>query len=100
VIADRDKQIFGAYGVEESLAGMFNGKVARDYASAMRAGYFSRPFGHHGGIKGHRPTSSSTARASSSTRTTARAMPIRSGSTRSSRSHAELGIPPVSATHR
>ena len=53
VIADPEKQIFGAYGVEASLGGMFDGKVARDYASAMRAGYFSRPFGHHGGIKGH-----------------------------------------------
>jgi peroxiredoxin len=48
-----DKRIFDAYGVEASLGGMFDGKVARDYARAMRAGFFSRPFGHHGGIKGH-----------------------------------------------
>ena len=53
VIADPEKRIFGAYGVEASLGGMFDGQVARDYARAMRAGFFSRPFGHHGGIKGH-----------------------------------------------
>jgi peroxiredoxin len=53
VIADPEKRIFRAYGIEESLGGMFAGKVARDYARAMGAGHFSRPFGHHGGIKGH-----------------------------------------------
>lgn len=52
-IADPEKQIFSAYGVEESLGGMFDGQVARDYARAMGAGFFSSPFGHHGGIKGH-----------------------------------------------
>ena len=53
VIADPEKQIFGAYGVEESLGGMLDGQVARDYARAMGAGFFSKPLGHHGGIKGH-----------------------------------------------
>jgi peroxiredoxin len=52
-IADPEKQIFGAYGVEASIGGMFDGQVARDYARAMGAGFFSKPFGHHGGIKGH-----------------------------------------------
>lgn len=52
-IADPDKEIFDAYGVEASLGGMFAGKVARDYARATGAGFFSKPFGHDGGIKGH-----------------------------------------------
>lgn len=52
-IADPKKHIFHSYGVEESLGGMFAGKVARDYVRAMRAGFYSKPFGYHGGIKGH-----------------------------------------------
>jgi peroxiredoxin len=52
LVADPDKQIFGAYGIEEALRGMFAGRVARDYGRAMAAGHFSRPFGYHGGIKG------------------------------------------------
>ncbi len=52
-IADPEKQIFQAYGVEESLSGMFSRDVARDYARAMGAGFFAKGFGYHGGIKGH-----------------------------------------------
>jgi len=52
-IADPRKQIFQAYGVEESLGGMFSRRVARDYVRAMRAGFYSKPLGHDGGIKGH-----------------------------------------------
>ena len=52
-IADPQKRIFRAYGVEESLGGMLSGRVARDYIRAMRAGIFSKPLGHDGGIKGH-----------------------------------------------
>jgi peroxiredoxin len=52
-IADPEKRIFRSYGVEESLGGMFARKVARDYARAMGAGLYSKPFGYHGGIKGH-----------------------------------------------
>jgi hypothetical protein len=32
---------------------MFTGRVAGDYVRAMRAGFFSQPFGHEGGITGH-----------------------------------------------
>ena len=52
-IADPAKRIFHAYGVEESLGGMFAREVARDYARAIGAGFYSKPFGYHGGIKGH-----------------------------------------------
>src|SRR5579863_7819738 len=52
-IGDPKKRIFHSYGVEQSLGGMFARKVARDYARAMRAGFYSKPFGYHGGIKGH-----------------------------------------------
>ena len=52
-IADPKKRIFHSYGVEESLGGMFARRVARDYARAMRSGFYSKPFGYHGGIKGH-----------------------------------------------
>lgn len=52
-IADPKKRIFHSYGVEESLGGMFASKVARDYVRAMSAGFYSKPFGYHGGIKGH-----------------------------------------------
>jgi len=52
-IADPKKTIFQAYGVEESLGGMFSGMVARDYLRAMRAGFYSKPVGHDGGVKGH-----------------------------------------------
>ncbi|MGW8363283.1 peroxiredoxin-like family protein [Streptomyces wedmorensis] len=53
VIADPQKRLFRAYGVESSLGGMFTGAVAKDYGRAMRAGIFSRPIGHEGGIQGH-----------------------------------------------
>ena len=53
LVADPDKRIFAAYGVEASLRGMFTGQVARDYGRAMAAGYRSKPLGHHGGITGH-----------------------------------------------
>ena len=53
LVPDPEKRIFGAYGVEESLRGMFSADVARDYRRALAAGYRSRPLGHHGGIAGH-----------------------------------------------
>ena len=53
LVADPDKRAFSAYGVEASWAGMFAVEVARDYVRAMRAGFFSRPFGHEGGSLGH-----------------------------------------------
>ncbi|MDE3133416.1 MAG: AhpC/TSA family protein [Acidobacteriota bacterium] len=53
LVADPDKRIFEAYGVEASLKGMFSRAVARDYVRAMGAGHFSRPLGHEGGIQGH-----------------------------------------------
>ncbi|MEV5974693.1 peroxiredoxin-like family protein [Streptomyces sp. NPDC051921] len=54
VIADPDKRLFRAYGVEESLAGMLHARVAADNMRALRAGYRSMlPFGHEGGIRGH-----------------------------------------------
>ncbi|MFD7260117.1 redoxin domain-containing protein [Streptomyces sp. NPDC059874] len=53
VIADPEKCLFRAYGVESSLGGMFTGAVARDYGRAMRAGIFCRPIGHEGGVQGH-----------------------------------------------
>lgn len=53
LVGDPDKRIFGAYGVEASLKGMFSAAVARDYGRAMAAGHFSRPLGHEGGIQGH-----------------------------------------------
>lgn len=52
-IADPEKRIFRDYGVEGSLGGMFARKVASDYVRAMRDGFYSKPFGYHGGIKGH-----------------------------------------------
>jgi peroxiredoxin len=52
-IADPTKRIFRSYAVEESLGGMFALDVARDYVRAMAAGFYSKPFGYHGGIKGH-----------------------------------------------
>ena len=53
VIADPEQRLFKAFGVEASWRGMFSLRVWRDYARAMGAGFFSRPFGHEGGIKGH-----------------------------------------------
>jgi thioredoxin-dependent peroxiredoxin len=53
VIADPEKRLFKAFGVEASWRGMFTQGVARDYARAMGAGFFSGPLGHEGGIKGH-----------------------------------------------
>ena len=53
LVADPGKRIFGAYGVEASLKGMFSAAVARDYVRAMGAGHFSKPLGHEGGIQGH-----------------------------------------------
>src|ERR1700675_739157 len=52
-IADPEKRLFKAFGVEASWRGMFTQRVARDYARAMLAGFLSGPFGHEGGIKGH-----------------------------------------------
>lgn len=53
VIADPSKALFRAYGVERSLRGMFSRRVWGDYARAARAGFFSRPLGHEGGVRGH-----------------------------------------------
>ena len=53
VIADPEKRVFEAFGVEASWLGMFSLGVARDYTRAMLTGFFSGPFGHEGGIKGH-----------------------------------------------
>ncbi|MEU6882327.1 peroxiredoxin-like family protein [Streptomyces sp. NPDC046712] len=54
VLADPEKRLFRAYGVEESLGGMFHGKVMSDNMRAMGAGYLGMmPFGHEGGIRGH-----------------------------------------------
>jgi peroxiredoxin len=52
LVADPSKDIFTAYGVEQSLRGMLSGRVARDYGRAMAAGYVSKPFGYDGGILG------------------------------------------------
>jgi peroxiredoxin len=51
-IADPDKRVFAAYGVEASLSGMASTRVMRDYARALKAGYHSASMSQHGGIKG------------------------------------------------
>lgn len=53
VVADPDKTAFDAYAVGASIRGMLTRRVMRDYVQAMRAGFFSRPLGHEGGIQGH-----------------------------------------------
>ena len=53
VVADPDKALFDAFGVERSMRGMFYAPVWRQYAKAMRAGFFSRPVGHEGGVQTH-----------------------------------------------
>lgn len=53
VIADPAKSLFRQYGVESSLRGMFSLRVWREYARAAGAGFFSRPLGHEGGVRGH-----------------------------------------------
>ena len=52
VVADPGKKIFREYAVEASWAGMASLQVMRDYARAMANGFFSKPFGHEGGITG------------------------------------------------
>lgn len=53
VIADPDKRLFEAYGVEQSMRGMVSTGVMKDYARATLAGFLSRPVGHEGGIRTH-----------------------------------------------
>ena len=53
VVPDPDKDIFRAYGVTQSWAGMFRARVWADYGRAMARGLSPGMLSHDGGIKGH-----------------------------------------------
>jgi len=53
LVADPEKRIFRAFGVETGLAGMFSFAVMRDYYRALRAGFEPGMFTSDGGITGN-----------------------------------------------
>ncbi len=53
LVADPEKRIFKAYGVEKGLAGMFSFAVMRDYYRALMAGFKPGLFTSDGGITGN-----------------------------------------------
>jgi thioredoxin-dependent peroxiredoxin len=53
LVADPDKHVFRAYGVENGLAGMFSPTVMRDYYQALKAGFPPGMLTSEGGITGN-----------------------------------------------
>jgi peroxiredoxin len=53
LVADPEKRVFKAYGVEKGWAGMFSPAVMRDYYHALRAGFKPGMFSSDGGITGN-----------------------------------------------
>lgn len=53
LVADPEKRIFRAYGVETGLAGMFSPAVMRDYLRALMAGFPPGMLTSDGGITGN-----------------------------------------------
>ena len=53
LVADPEKHIFKAYGVERGWAGMFSFVVMRDYYRALKAGFKPGMFTSDGGITGN-----------------------------------------------
>src|SRR5579863_10220981 len=53
LVADPEKRIFRAYGVEKGWAGMFSFAVMRDYYRALRAGFKPGLFTSDGGMTGN-----------------------------------------------
>ncbi len=53
LVADPEKHIFRAYGVEKGWAGMFSFAVMRDYYRALMAGFKPGLFTSDGGITGN-----------------------------------------------
>ena len=53
LVADPEKTIFRAYGVERGLRGMVSGTVMREYMKALRAGFSPGLLTSDGGITGN-----------------------------------------------